>query len=225
MISLSNVYKTYFLGDEKVEALKKINLDIKEGEYLGILGHSGSGKSTLMHIIGLLDRPSKGRIKLFNKKTENLSDDEISRLRNEYIGFVFQQFNLIEKFTILENVLLPTLYAKNKLKFDPQKRALELLKSCGIHERADFYPNKISGGEQQRTAIVRALMMNPKILLADEPTGNIDTKTGDEIMDLIDKLNKEMGVTIVVVTHEKHIVERTKRQIFIRDGEIVSKYL
>lgn len=225
MIRLSNVNKIYKLGDEEVHALADINLEIKEGEYVGILGSSGSGKSTLMHVIGLLETPTSGKVTLFDKNVSDLTDEEISKIRNDHIGFVFQQFNLIEKLSILENILLPTKYASKGLDYNPVEYAMELLTRFGISHRSDFFPNKISGGEQQRTAIARALIMKPKIILADEPTGNIDTKTGDEILDLLEELNGDLGVTIVVVTHEKEVAERTKRKIFVRDGQIVKKYL
>ncbi len=224
MIDVSKVDKIYTLGEDTVYALHNVSVKINEGEYVGILGSSGSGKSTLMHIIGLLDRPTNGSVKLFDKETADLSDTEISKLRNESIGFVFQQFNLIEKFTVLENILLPTQYAKHKLNYNPKQYAEELLDRFGIIQRKDFHPNKISGGQQQRVAIARALIMRPKLILADEPTGNIDTKTGEEILDLLEKLNKELNVTIVVVTHEKEVADRTKKKIFVRDGMIVDKY-
>jgi putative ABC transport system ATP-binding protein len=225
MIKLQNVSKSYFLGEEEVKAVRNVDLEIKEKEYISILGSSGSGKSTLMYLIGLLETPTDGKIYLNNKDVSKLTDNELSRIRNQYVGFVFQSFNLINKFTVYENVLLPTKYAKGNLKFDPRKRADDLLKDFGIFDRKNFFPNKISGGQQQRVAMVRALMMNPKIILADEPTGNLDSKTGDEILDLIEKLNKDFGVTVILVTHEKVVAERTKRKIYIKDGALVDKYL
>jgi len=225
MIKLQNACKSYFLGEEEVKAVCNVNLEIKAKEYVSILGASGSGKSTLMYLIGLLEHPSDGKIYLDKKDVSELSDDELSKIRNQYIGFVFQQFNLINRFTVLENILLPTQYAKGDLEFDPGQRAEELLKKFGIWDRKDFYPNKISGGQQQRVAIVRALIMKPKIILADEPTGNLDSKTGDEILDILESLNKEFGVTVILVTHEKHVAKRTERQIYMLDGKLVKKYL
>lgn len=225
MIRLRNVCKNYQLGEEIVPAVCKVNLDIKEKEYIGILGSSGSGKSTLMYLIGLLETPTSGKIFLDGKDISKLSDSQLSDLRNHYIGFVFQSFNLINRYTVLENVLLPTKYVKGRLDFDPERRAEELLKKTGIYERRNFFPNKISGGQQQRAAIARALIMNPKIVLADEPTGNLDSKTGDEILNLLEKLNKDMGVTLVLVTHEPNVAERTRRKIFLKDGKVTQKYL
>ena len=178
-----------------------------------------------MYLIGLLEHPTSGKIYLNGKDVSKLDDEELSKLRNEYVGFVFQQFNLINKFTVIENVMLPARYAKRNLNFNPTTRAEELLKKLGIEHRSNFFPNKISGGEQQRVSIARALMMKPQIVLADEPTGNLDSKTGDEILDTIEDLNKKLGVTVILVTHEKAVANRTKRNIFIRDGAIVEKYL
>jgi putative ABC transport system ATP-binding protein len=225
MIRLQNVFKTYFLGVEQVHAVDDVSLEIKDKEYISILGASGSGKSTLMYLIGLLEHPSAGKIYLDNKDVSKLPDSELSKIRNLSVGFVFQSFNLINKFTVLENVLLPTKYAKNDLKFNALGRAEELLNKFGIWERRNFFPNKISGGQQQRVAIARAIIMKPEIILADEPTGNLDSKTGDEILDLLEKLNRESGVTVVLVTHEKDVAARTRRKIYMRDGKIVQKYL
>ena len=225
MIKLEGVGKSYFLGDEEVKAVRDISLTIKEKEFIGILGSSGSGKSTLMHIIGLLESPTHGKVLLEGKDVSKLTDDELSKIRNKTVGFVFQSFNLINRFTVLENVLLPTKYSKNGIDFDATKRAEELLKRFGIYERRDFFPNKISGGQQQRVAIARALMMSPKIILADEPTGNLDSVTGDEIIKILGSLNRDFGVTVVLVTHEHDIAAKTKRQIYVKDGQVVGKYL
>ena len=225
MIRLKDVCKNYKLGEEIVAAVCEVDLNIKEKEYIGILGSSGSGKSTLMYLLGLLETPSSGKIFLDGKDISKLSDSQLSDLRNHYIGFVFQSFNLINRYTVWENVLLPTKYVRGRLDFDPEKRAEELLKETGIYERRNFFPNKISGGQQQRAAIARALIMNPKIILADEPTGNLDSKTGEEILDLLEKLNRDMGVTLILVTHEPNVAQRTRRKIFLRDGKITNKYL
>lgn len=222
MIQLTNVSKDYELDTDTVfSALRHVSLSIKRGDFMSIVGPSGSGKSTLMHIIGLLDKPTSGTIFIEGKNIANLSDYELSKLRSQFVGFVFQQFNLINKMTVLENVMLPALYARELLVFDPKERAMELLTRFGMADKANAYPNKISGGQQQRTAIARALMMNPKLILADEPTGNIDTKTGREILNLLISLNKQEKMTVVIVTHDPTIAARTKRKIHIRDGRIV----
>jgi len=222
MIKLSNIWKEYKLDTDVVfTALKNVSLKIKDGEYVGIMGTSGSGKSTLMHIIGLLDKPSRGEVFLDDKDVSTLDDNDTSTVRNEYVGFVFQQFNLLNKLTVLENVILPTVYARKKLAYDPIEKAMYLLTRFGLAEKANSYPNKISGGQQQRVAIARALIMNPRLVLADEPTGNLDTKTGDEIMKLFGELNKEEKITIAIVTHELNIAAKTKRIIKIKDGEII----
>lgn len=221
MIKLQSVYKEYEVGTELQPVLKDINLEFKKGELVSIIGPSGSGKSTLMHLIGLLDKPSRGTVLVNGKDTARLSDNNLSKLRNHFVGFVFQQFNLIPKLTVLENILLPTLYSKDKLDFDPTERALDLLKRVDLIDKKDFLPNKISGGQQQRVAIARALMMNPALILADEPTGNLDTKTGNSIIDLLSQLNKKEKITIIIVTHEATIAKRTKRQIRIVDGALI----
>ncbi|MFC1646941.1 ABC transporter ATP-binding protein [Patescibacteria group bacterium] len=220
MIKLKSVSKEYPIDGEIFKALDDISLEVKKGEYSSILGPSGSGKSTLMHIMGLLDNPSSGKVIVNNKDISTLDDDSLSTLRNEFVGFVFQQFNLINKLTILENIMLPALYARKKLKFDPKKKALDLINHFGISGKENTYPNKLSGGQQQRVAISRALIMDPELVLADEPTGNLDTKNGNSIMDLLEDLNKKQQVTVVVITHEKDIADRTKKKIQILDGKI-----
>ena len=221
MIKLQDVYKEYTIGDSLLEILQNINLEIKKGEFISIIGPSGSGKSTLMYMMGLLDIPTKGKVLMNDVDTSKLSDEKLSRLRNEKIGFVFQQFNLINKFTVLENILLPMLYNPHTLDYDPQIKAITLLKRFGLDHRTHSYPNKISGGEQQRAAIARALILEPEIIFADEPTGNLDTKTGETILSLLEDLNKKEKITIVIVTHEAHIAEKTKRSISIQDGKII----
>lgn len=221
MIKLQHVYKRFQLGDEELEILKDINLNINEKEMVSILGPSGSGKSTLMYILGLLDNPSSGKVFIRDVDTSKLSDNRLSKLRNDFIGFVFQQFNLINKLSVLENVMLPAVYYDKELSFDPKERALELINRFGIGHRIDSYPNKISGGEQQRVSIARALLLNPDLILADEPTGNLDSKTGKIILDLLTELNRRDKKTVIIITHDKKIADMTKRKITIMDGKIV----
>ena len=222
IITLRNVGKEYKIdNDVTFTALQDISLQIKKGEFSSILGPSGSGKSTLMHIIGLLDQPSSGVVEINEKDVSKLDDNELSTLRNEFVGFVFQQFNLINKLTVLENILLPTLFARKKIPYNPEAKAMEFLKRFGIDSKAHSKPNKISGGQQQRVAIARALIMSPQLILADEPTGNLDTKTGNEIMKLLKELNQDENITVVIVTHEKDIAEKTSREIKIVDGRLV----
>ena len=223
MITLKNVSKIYKLEENDFIALKNINLNIKEGEFLAILGPSGCGKSTLMHIIGLLDVPTGGKVIVNNKDTADMSDDDISNLRNKFAGFIFQQFNLINKMNVLENIVLPTLYTRTKLDFNPLKRAEDLMNRFGIIEKKKSFPNKLSGGQQQRVAIARALINMPKIILADEPTGNLDSKTGNVILKLLKDLNGNDNITVVVVTHDVGIAELFPRKINMLDGRIIDK--
>lgn len=221
MILFTKVYKEYKLDGEIFQALKNINLKIEEGEYAAIAGPSGCGKSTLMHLIGLLDTPSSGTINMLGKDISRQSDNELSRLRNEFVGFVFQQFNLINKLTVLENILLPTIYSHRKTEYKPVDRAMELLKRFDILQKAKSFPNKLSGGQQQRVAIARSLINNPKLILADEPTGNLDSRSGGIIMKLLHDLNINDKITVVIVTHDVEIAKSTRRQIRMFDGEIV----
>lgn len=222
MITLKSVWKEYKIDHDIVfTALKNINLEIKKGEFSSIMGPSGSGKSTLMHTIGLLDKPSKGKILIEDQDISKLNDNKTSTLRNEFVGFVFQQFNLLHKLSVFENILLPALYARKKFDYNPKEKAIYLIERFGLEGKEKSTPNKISGGQQQRVAIARALIMNPKLLLADEPTGNLDTKTGDEIMHLLKELNENEKLTVIVVTHEAGVAAKTNRIIKIRDGELV----
>ena len=221
MITLAHVNKIYQIDGEEFYALRDVNLKIKQGEFTAILGPSGCGKSTLMHIIGLLDTPTSGTLLINNKDITKLDDNELSRLRNEFAGFIFQQFNLINKLTVLENIMLPTIYSAKKYSYEPKTRALELMDRFGILIKQKSYPNKLSGGQQQRVAIARALLNEPKIILADEPTGNLDSKTGKNILDLIRELNQKEGMTVVLVTHDREIAESCKRHISLLDGKIV----
>lgn len=221
MIKLQHVNKSYKLDDDVVfHALKDINLEIQQGEFSSIIGPSGSGKSTLMHIVGLLDQPTSGSIFIDNKDASKLNDNELSSLRNTFVGFVFQQFNLINKLTVIENILIPTLYTRSTLTYDPLEKARYLLKRFGLETKEKSFPNKISGGQQQRVAIARALIMNPKLILADEPTGNLDSKSGTEILKLLHELHEKEKITVVIVTHDSKVADQTKRKIVISDGKI-----
>jgi len=217
--TLEKVSKMYGKGDLIVKALDNINLDIYKGDYLAVMGASGSGKSTAMNIIGCLDRPSQGIYKLNETPVENLNDDELAELRNQKLGFVFQQFHLLSDATALENVLLPMIYAG----VDPmerEERAKNALDKVGLSERVNNRPNQLSGGQQQRVAIARAIINNPSILLADEPTGALDSKTTEDVLDLFDKLH-ESGITIVLVTHEDEVASRAKKIARFKDGKII----
>lgn len=219
VIRLQNVDKTYDLGEEKLEILKNISVTIKSGELVAIVGPSGSGKSTLMHIMGLLDKQTSGSVELAGHNVGGLSEVESAKLRNEYIGFIFQQFNLLSRTSALENVLLPTLY--NKTPTDKTDKAKQILTDLGLGDRLKNYPNQLSGGQQQRVAIARSLVNDPAVIFADEPTGNLDSKSGHEVVEILKKLNAE-GRTIVIVTHDLELAKMAHRTIKIFDGEIVS---
>ena len=191
MIKLENVTKNFLVGTDTIEILKELSLEIGTDEYVSILGPSGSGKSTLMYILGMLETPSTGKYIINDRDTSQLTDDDISKLRNSFIGFVFQQFNLINKLTILENIMLPSIYYSGPLPYDVKEKAWDLMKRFGIDHRALSYPNKISGGEQQRVSIARALLLDPQLILADEPTGTLDSNNGEIILDIIDELRSK----------------------------------
>ncbi|HER8029135.1 TPA: ABC transporter ATP-binding protein [Streptococcus pyogenes] len=220
LMQLSNIVKSYQNGDQVLKVLKGINLTVYEGEFLAIMGPSGSGKSTLMNIIGLLDWPTSGDYTLHNTKIEILNDRELAKVRNDEIGFVFQQFFLLAKLTALQNVELPLIYAGVNVS-KRREQAKQFLEKVGLGRRIKHLPSELSGGQKQRVAIARALVNDPSIILADEPTGALDTKTGQQIMELLTELNKE-GKTIIMVTHEPEIADFATRKIIIRDGDITT---
>ena len=218
VIQARNLLKTYSIGNEKITVLKNISLDIKKGEFVAIIGPSGSGKSTFMNVIGCLDLVDEGEYILNDKSITSLSEDQLSNIRNRTIGFIFQNFNLLNKLTALENVELPLIY-QGKSRKERRAIAIECLKKVGLEDKINNKPNQLSGGQQQRVAIARALGTNPMILLADEPTGALDSKTSQEILEILEDLNKE-GKTIIMITHDMEIAKRSKRLIKIKDGEI-----
>lgn len=220
MIKVKNISKIYKTGEVEVRALDGVSFEIKRGEFVAVMGPSGSGKSTLMHIIGALDKPTAGDYFLDNQSVKNLDEDELAEIRNKKIGFVFQFYNLLPRITALKNVMIPMMYGAVE-KEKREKKAKKYLEMVGLEDRADHTPNQLSGGEQQRVAIARALCMNPSIILADEPTGNIATKQAIEIMEIFQDLN-DQGHTIIVITHEKEIAQFAKRIIKIRDGKIAN---
>jgi len=221
VIDIKNISKVYKTGEEYLKVLDNISLSVNKGEYLAILGPSGSGKSTLMNILGCLDKPSEGSYFLAGKDINNSTENELADIRKEYIGFIFQKFNLLPKLTAVENVMLPLLY-KGFSDIDARNIASERLSNLGLSERMNHKPNELSGGQQQRVAIARALVSNPPLLLADEPTGNLDTKSGIEVMKLFQTLH-EMGHTIILITHDPEIAKKVQRVVYIRDGKIYNE--
>jgi len=219
LIQLDSITRTYSMGSVEVQALRGIDLAIERNEYLAVMGPSGSGKSTLLNILGCLDRPSSGRFRLADRDVAQLSDLELSRVRNAFVGFVFQTFNLLPRATALNNVETPLIYAGVRGR-ERRHRAERALEHVGLGNRMHHRPNELSGGERQRVAIARALVNEPSLILADEPTGNLDSATGDEIMQILDDLH-EAGNTIILVTHENHVAKHAKRRILMRDGQIL----
>ena len=222
VIGVKNLVKTYVVGEVEVRALRGVNLDVERGEFIAVTGPSGSGKSTFMHIVGCLDRPTAGLYFLDGQDVSRMSKDALAAVRNRKIGFVFQGFNLLSRTSALDNVELPLLYGSGLKAAERHKRAVEVLTAVGLANRADHHPNQLSGGQQQRVAIARALINNPSILLADEPTGNLDTRTSIEVMDIFQRLNRERGITVVLITHEIDIAEYGSRIVSFRDGLVVA---
>ncbi len=220
IITIEKLYKTYFMGKQSVQVLKGLSLDIMKNEYVALMGPSGSGKSTLMNILGCLDTPTGGKYILNGKDVSKMPDDDLAEVRNKEIGFVFQQFNLLPRLTAVENVALPLIYAGINKK-DRTERAIESLRKVGLADRGHHKSNELSGGQIQRVAIARALVNNPSILLADEPTGNLDSKTSVEVMDIFAKI-QESGNTVILVTHEEDIAKYAKRIVRLKDGVIES---
>ena len=223
LIQAKDLVKIYSLGEVEVQALRSVSLSVEPGEFVAIMGASGSGKSTFMNILGFLDRPTSGQYLLEGINGENLSRDELAEIRNRKIGFVFQGFNLLSRTSALENVELPLLYAGTPTS-KRKEMAQKALSEVGLKGREHHHPSQLSGGEQQRVAIARALVNQPSILLADEPTGNLDSKTSEEIMRIFQRLNREMGITIIMITHEPDIASFAKRNILFRDGKIVDDH-
>ncbi|HNS71271.1 MAG TPA: ABC transporter ATP-binding protein [bacterium] len=221
LMKVINVSKIYDLGSEVITALNNVNIEIYKGEFISIIGKSGSGKSTLMHILGLLDTPTSGEIILNGQNTKGMKEKELAKIRNKEIGFVFQSFNLLQRTTTLDNVMLPLKYSDIP-SYMWRKKGLDMLKMMGLENRLHNKSNELSGGQKQRVAIARALINDPSIILADEPTGNLDSKTGDEIIELFSDLHKQ-GRTVVIVTHNEEIADLAQRKIIIKDGEVIEQ--
>ncbi|HUE74918.1 MAG TPA: ABC transporter ATP-binding protein [Pirellulaceae bacterium] len=225
LIELQDVCKIYDLGEVQVEALMDASLKIEQGEYVALLGPSGSGKSTLMNTLGCLDRPTRGSYRLAGEEVATMGRDDRARIRNQRIGFVFQNFNLLARTSALDNVELPLLYSRGTSTAERHQRAQEVLGLIGLADRLDHHPSQLSGGQQQRVAIARSLVNRPSILLADEPTGNLDSKTSREIIALFQRLNEESGITVILVTHDTNVARHARRKIVLRDGRIVADTL
>jgi len=226
LIRLDNITKTYHLGEMDVPVLKGISLEIKRGELVALMGASGSGKSTLMNILGCLDRPTSGEYWLDGQEISNLSSDARAMVRNQKIGFVFQSFNLLPRTSALDNVMMPLNYTAAHLSdSEGRARAAAMLKRVGLGDRMDHEPSQLSGGQQQRVAIARSLVNNPPLLFADEPTGNLDSKTSDEVLKMFQRLNKEEGITIILVTHDANVAEHANRVIWIKDGIVETDHV
>jgi putative ABC transport system ATP-binding protein len=220
IIRIENAWKTYTIGDNQVHALRGLDLEVYEGEFLAIMGPSGSGKSTSMNMVGCLDVPTKGKVFLSGKDISKMSESRLAQIRGRKIGFIFQKFNLINTLTAKENVMLPMMF-QNKPSEERSKKAEELLKLVDLQERMHHRPTELSGGQQQRVAIARSLANDPEVILADEPTGNLDSKTGDNVMHFLEKLHEEKGTTIVMVTHDEEVAKHADRIEFLKDGVIV----
>lgn len=221
LIKTDNITKDYVDGGLVTPALCGVSFEVNEGEFLAVMGASGSGKSTLMHIIGFLDKLTSGKYIFDGQDASNFDDDQLAEIRNQKVGFIFQSYNLLARTSVLDNVLLPTIYTPHLNKKEVEKKALDLLDKVKLSERINHNPNQLSGGEQQRVAIVRALINQPRLILADEPTGNLDSKSGQEVMEILQNLNEE-GHTILMVTHEKYVAECARRIIVLKDGKIIS---
>lgn len=223
LIEIKDLYKTYHMGDISVPVLKGVSLSVSKGEFIALMGSSGSGKSTLMNILGCLDRPSAGDYHLDGEEISLISNDNRARIRNSKIGFVFQSFNLLPRVSALENVIMPLAYAPEHISSkEARDKGMKLLEQFGISDRSYHEPSRLSGGQQQRVAIARSLVCDPPILLADEPTGNLDSRTGEEVLELFKSLNKEKNLTIIMVTHDKEVAMHAQRVIHIKDGIIDS---